>query len=394
MKPPHLSFLLLAAAAMTSCTGGYITTQSGAQWTPAIDGSGLKHGVVTFSNASGTYQIWSNSNSTDTVFSWDMYAPTKYTGNYETQQQTQVPNGKYTVTVADNYLWKATGVVVDNTVACPYDDYYTGQSGIECQLFQLDLLNCGVKAKAPYVSGSFTVVEMNQQNSGQCGPRSCVHNVVNVGNSYFTDPKIVEVYVGCTPGLPGCTVAPNTGLWATLSNSTGFWSRMVEYNAGSGSYGGAYSITSFPVPTNVSDSDAFNLLQLGIATGQVKSPYTFLDFAHPTIFVMYLPSTSCSGTCDGTSHHFWTTGSDGQIYDIALMAPYTPSSYQDAVATHEVSEATTDVDDYNPGCGTNTGCGWNDPGNGEIVDLCGSLTETIQGYNVAQVWSQRQCTCL
>jgi hypothetical protein len=57
----------------------------------------------------------------------------------------------------------------------------------------------------------------------------------------------------------------------------------------------------------------------------------------------------------------------------------------------------TDVNDYNPGCGTNTGCGWNErsTNEGEIADLCsGAGNDTIDGFNVAKVWSQAQCKCL
>jgi hypothetical protein len=381
---------------LTACTAGFITRQNGSNWTPSGDGSPLTSGVVTFSNGSGTYQVWTKPFDGLTSFSFDPYAGAIYTGNYNTNNSVYVPKGTYTISVADNYVWQATGVAVDGTQVCPYSDSYTGQSNIDCELFQFVLLNCGVSPRAPYKSGNTTVVELAQQNSGQCGPRSCSHNVKNVANSFFTNPSIVEVYASCSLDPPaGCKQSPNTGLWSSLSNSTAFWSRMVEYGAGSGSYVGSYERNQFLIPQVVSDSDIEQMLPLAIQLGYIKSPYSYLSYSNPAVFVIYLPSTGCAGACDGTSHHWSFTGSDGQLYNVALIAGYSDPQTQNAVAGHEMAEAVTDVNDYDKGCGTNTGCGWNEPSTneGEIADLC-SGTDTINGFNVSQVWSQAQCTCL
>jgi hypothetical protein len=397
--PLELALRSLVLCSITAaCTGGFITRQNGNQWTPSGDGSPLTSGVVTFSGSGGTYQVWTKPGSGVTEFSFDPYASSIYTGNYNTNDNVIIPPGTYTVTVADNYVWQANNVTVNDGQACPYSDEYTGQSNIDCQLFQFELMNCGVTPSPPYQSGNLTIVELAQLNSGQCGARSCSHDVKDVSGSFFTNPVITEIYASCSLDPPaGCTQSPNTGMWSSLSNSTAFWSRMVEYGAGSGSYGGSYELNQFLIPQIVTDSYVEELLPAAIQEGYVKSPFSYLSYANPAVFVLYLPSTGCAGQCDGTSHHFSFLGSDGQLYNVAIIAGYSSAQTQNAVAGHEVAEAVTDVNDYNPGCGTNTGCGWNEPSTneGEIADLCsGNAPDTINGFNVAQLWSQAQCKCL
>jgi hypothetical protein len=389
---------IAAIIAMSACTGGYVVDGSGNQWTPASDGSPLASAVVTFANSSGSYQVWTKPSSTVTEFSFDPYASAMYTGTYQTNDDAIIPSGTYTVSVAADHVWQVGNVAVDNANQCPYSDEYTGQSPIDCQLFQLQLLGCNQSPKAPYQSGNVTVVQLAQTNSGQCGPRSCSKKVVDVAGSYFTNPVISEVYVNCGIDAPGgCKTSPNTGMWAALSNSTPFWSRMVEYAAGVGSYGGSYSPTELLLPQIVTDQDIEAVLPAAIQAGWIKSPYSFLSYQQPAIFIFYLPSTSCAGNCDGSSHHVSFYGSDGQLYNVALIAGYSDAQTQNSVAAHEIAEAVTDVNDYNPGCGTNTGCGWNEKSTneGEIADLCASNgNDVIDGFDVAKIWSQARCTCL
>jgi hypothetical protein len=390
---------LIASAALTACTGGFITQQNGSQWTPADDGSTLNAAVVTFSNATATYQVWTTSNSEKTSFSFDPGAAAMTTGTEQTNNSTTIAKGNYAVTVASDHVWKAPNVAVNNGNVCPFDDYYNGESTY-CQLFQFELLDCNVVAQAPYQSGDFTVVQMAQTNSGQCGPRSCQYDVVDVAKSFVSNPAIAEVYVGCN-GAAGCTTAPNTGLVSSVTDasaaSTAFWSRMVEYGAGVASYGNAYNLTQYSFPKVVSDSFIESTLPAAISAGYIKAPSSISGPGNHAMFVIYLPSTSCAGACGGSSHHWQFSDGSGNYYNVALIAGYSSASAQDAAASHEIAEATTDVNDYDPGCGTNTGCGWNVKGmyEGEIADLCeDNGTDTIAGHSVAKVWSQAQCACL
>lgn len=393
---PLAAFAIAIMVSMTGCTAGFITKADGSQWTPASDGSKLQSAVVTFSNSSNAYQVWTRPTSVATEFSYDLYASPKYTGNYLTNRHLEIPAGTYTVSVGANHLWQASNVKVDDRQTCPYSDAYTGASPIDCQLFQLDLLGCNQAPKAPYKSGNVTVVQLAQKNSGQCGTQVCKNHVVDYAGAYFTDPAVTEVYVGCNASSPaGCKMAPNTGLWAKMSSSNQFWSEMVEYGAGVGSYHGAYKLTQLAVPQVVSDDVIASDLLTAIKNKWVKSPYTYLDMQHPAVFVVYLPSTGCAGSCTGGSHHFPFLGPDGQLYNVALIRGYANADLQDEVATHEMEEAVTDPKRGKLRCGVNTGCGWNEPGvnQSEISDLCGGY-DVIDGFHVARLWSQDRCGCL
>ena len=70
----------------------------------------------------------------------------------------------------------------------------------------------------------------------------------------------------------------------------------------------------------------------------------------------------------------------------------------DRGATHEVTEAATDFElGGATGCdGHHGGCGWNIEGqtDSELCDLCAAAPQpTVDGYSVASVWSEANCTC-
>src|ERR1700733_1845693 len=176
--------MLMASVAMTACTAGMVTQQNGAQWTPADDGSPLTSAVVTFSNASASYQVWTTTNSEMTSFSFDPNAASMSNGNYQTNNNTIVSPGTYTATLAANHVWKAN-VTVNDGQACPFTDYYTGAS-TDCEVFQFQLLNCGVAAQPPSQSGDLTVVQLAQE----CGVPRCPFNVTDVACSFDTNPAI------------------------------------------------------------------------------------------------------------------------------------------------------------------------------------------------------------
>lgn len=383
----------LCAASTVGCTAGFITNQDGSQWTPANPAGA---GVVTISGGGTSYQVWTDQAQSDTFFSFDPTTSERTSGNYVVNNDVVIPQGTYNFTVSDGRVWNAYGVSVNNTNACPFTDYWTGDN-TDCQLFQLELLNCGVKPVPPYVSGNSTVVQLARTDSA-CQFTCTAHNVKDVAGAFFINPQIEEVYWGCPPGAPGgCAASPSTGVWAALSSSTPFWSRMVEYGTGSGAYGGAYSDTPSGVTTYVTDAQIKTALLAELASGKIK---TIPNMANPAIFVIYLPTTSCTSldgrTCNtAEGAHHWFFENNGEGYTFAVIDGSTSASFLDAAATHEVAEAATDFNDYGPGCGTNTGCGWNEPNTneGEIADLCGN-NETIAGHTVAQVWSQSSCTCL
>jgi hypothetical protein len=386
----------ICAASTVGCTGGFITNQDGSQWLPASPpGSTVNTGVVTIANGSGSYQVWAGVNQSDTIFSFDPGAPREFAGNYTINNNVQIPDGTYTFTVADTHVWQASGVTISNGGACPYGDYWNGQNTY-CQLFQLQLLNCGVQPVPPYPSGNVTVVQLAQQ----CGPTCTVHDVKDVQGSFLVNPVIEEIYWGCPPGAGnGCQTSPNTGAWPALASETKFWSRMVEYGVGNGSYGGSFSDTPAGVGKFVSDAQIQTALLAELANGKVKSPYTTLNQTNAVIFVIYLPTTSCTSangtSCNNEGAHHSSFKVNGQEIFFAVVDGSTDLNTLDAAATHEVEEAATDADPYNPGCGTNTGCGWNEPSThqGEIGDLC-SNNDSINGHSVAQVWSQTRCSCL
>jgi hypothetical protein len=290
-----------AAAATVGCTGGFITNQDGSQWQPSSPpGSTVNTGVVTISNGSSSYQVWAGKNGSDTIFSFDPAAPREFSGTFTINDNVEIPNGAYTFSVADTHLWQVSGVTIDNGVACPYSDYWTGQSGAYCQLFQLDLLGCGVKPLPPYTSGNVTVVQVPLIGP-QCGPSCTAHDVQDVKGSFLVNPVIEEIYWGCPPGAPkGCQTSPDTNVWPMLASETQFWSRMVEYGVGNGSYGGSFNDVPAGVGTYVTDGQVQSALLAELASGKVTAPYKTLDQAHGVIFVVYLPTTSC-GSASGTA---------------------------------------------------------------------------------------------
>ena len=92
------------------------------------------------------YQVWAKPSLRRT----DAPTPASLDGHRELpdEQQRHIPAGTYTITVADEHVWRATNMTLNDGQMQVLRRLPAGQSGIELRMQQCVLLDCNVTAKA------------------------------------------------------------------------------------------------------------------------------------------------------------------------------------------------------------------------------------------------------
>jgi hypothetical protein len=225
-------------------------------------------------------------------------------------------------------------------------------------------------------TGSPAAAAGPEREHRRCNP----HVQLVTPGDYLQNPTIVRVYWAYNFS----TIIDHEVVWQPLAPSIDYWARLGWYGVGIGKDGSFGGDNLFTLPTWVPESTIQSTLQSEMDNGFIPTP------AGDVIYVVYLPDGIHSQWNQGstsTGHHASFT-KDGTRYAYAVLDGVGTDAQIDGTATHEVAEAATDPD---------LGKGWNVPSmvGGEVADLCAPKFDTIAGFDsVAQVYSERTCSCL
>jgi hypothetical protein len=238
-------------------------------------------------------------------------------------------------------------------------------------LIGLSLAGCALQADDPADVGQSAEAIQDCSNNVIPGDQTAIANarVFNIyWGKYWTDPST---------GKPLADFLDQAAM--TLWDDPMFYTPLIQYGAGFGSFAGSYTQDSNPAADIwglVADSDIPALIDSLITDGKIPSGDPNL------IYVVYLPQgdvdnciTSTGGRHAYTSNYPWAVinGNASKNSDLTVTT------------SHEIAEAITDP--YYSSWGNHTN-------EREIGDLCNGQPTTLDGYTTQLLWSNENCGCV
>jgi hypothetical protein len=219
------------------------------------------------------------------------------------------------------------------------------------------------------------------------------------GGPLLQHVKVYTVFWGS-----GVASQAELGQYYTTVTNSAYFDWLSEYDAngmhiGRGSFAGAYTLSSPPGGSSLTNQQIAAAVDAAITAGQLPkndADSLYMVYFPPGIDITLDGSQSCVTFCafhdtfarqDGSSLYY------GVIPDLSGACSGgcgqgTVFQSTTEVSSHEMIEAVTD-----PGVGLGN-LAWYDDSQGEIGDICNGQAGDVDGYQVQLEWSNRNNACI
>jgi len=267
---------------------------------------------------------------------------------------------------------------------------------------------------------TFTHGVMKKTTAGESriGASATAATLVYQGGKVIPNVKAYNVNWG--PNVTAIVKSNRAGFYTDITNSA-YYDWLSEYNTagkkgadgqpgseqkiGRGTFGGSFTITPTSTSTSITDDDIKAQLAASLDAGTLPAPdensiYMF-DFP-PGVVISLGTDTSCTVFCayHGTITYKGKSVPYGVLPDMSTgsgcengCGTGTPLDNYSSVASHELVEATTDME---VGLATALGrpLAWYDSSQGEIGDICNGQQDKVGNWTVQKQWSNAKGACI